>query len=51
MSNIYLASGDFVPTSWIAETNLLAHLEFTYRLVGPVFQSEMVLENEGQYDK
>jgi len=30
---------------------LLAHLELTYCLVGFGFQSEMVLKNEGQYDK
>ena len=51
MSNFYLASEGFVPTSLIAKANVLAHSELTCCEVGSAFQSVMVLNKEGQYDK
>ena len=50
MSNSYLALEGFVPTFLIDEVNLSAHLELACCEVGFVFQNEMVLNKEGQYD-
>jgi len=45
MSNLYLASEGFVPTSWIAGANKLMYLRLSRRWAGTAFQSEMVLKS------